>query len=103
MRKPWVFSQHFSVRASTMLLLYVPVLVALMYLQDAIPDPISSYFSDFVSRSTNSMPRLLPLTAVIAMAFFIWSVVRRNPQLQFLLEIAAALGLEFAMGWRIYW
>ena len=97
MREPWKLSQRFSVRASTMLILYLPLLYAVALLSRVAPDPLAGYLSLYVGASAEYEVILLLLASILGLSFFIASAVKRNPQFQFLLEFVAGLSLIFAL------
>ena len=92
MSRQWSYSQHFSLRASTMLILYIPMLIGLGFLAQALPEPLAGYLSEFVGSSGRSLPWLLVAMWIFSLAFLIASVLRRNPQVQFALELIVTLG-----------
>lgn len=97
MNTPWDWQQHFSVRASTMLLVYVLLLFGLgaldLPLAGGFPEPAETW----LQASGWSSARLLLVAAALAAVYFLRSVSRRRPQLQFLLEALVALATYAAM------
>src|SRR5438034_476840 len=93
----WSLSQRFSVRVSTMLLSYCALLPLLWGLLSTFYDGGSAVppaVHEAVAASDWSLPGLLLVAAVFALAFLGASIQRRNPQLQYLVEfIAAVVGL----------
>ena len=92
MEARWNFSQHFSIRASTMLILYVPILIFLNLLKEHIPEAISDYSSQFVAKSGSSLPWLLLCAFILSLTFLVASVFKRNPQIQFAIELLIPIG-----------
>ncbi len=83
-----------------MLLLYLPVLLGLAYLSRIVPEPIAGYLSQCVDASGHAEPLVLLVAAVLGLSFFIATLVKRNPQVQYLAEVVVALGLIAT--WRTY-
>ena len=77
-----------------MLILYLPLLAGLGWSSHVIPDPYASYLLMYVEKSASSAPLFLLLAWAFAVAFFISSVVKRNPQFQYLIEFFLALILD---------
>ena len=91
MTPEWNFRQRFVVRASTILLIYLFVVIAL--------DAGSSIFSTdsasllhviFVLTGQN-LPLAFVCTAIFAFAFFAASLWNRRPQVQYAVELLLAL------------
>ena|SRR5437773_1369470 len=97
MREPWKLRQRFSVRASTMLILYLPLLYLIALLSRTTPEPLAGYLSLYVGASAEYESLVLLFASIFGLSFFVASIVKRNPQFQFLLEFVAALGLILAL------
>jgi cation transport ATPase len=93
----WDWHQHFSVRASTILLFYVLLLFALgaldIVLGSNLPEPAETW----LQASGWSSEWLLLVAAALAGLFFASTVWQRRPQLQFLLELLVAVATYAAM------
>lgn len=91
--KPWSLRQRFTWRASTLLLTYVGALYVAGIINPLFPLASQSTVEWVVGKlGPGSLMVWLP-AAIFALAFFIASVWRRNPQLQFLLELIVALAI----------
>lgn len=98
----WQHKQHFSLRASTLLVLYAPVLFALAALSAVVPGSHSGYLQQFVAASAWSLPVLMVFAAVFSLSFFIESIVRRHPQIQFALEFfIVTIQVDFSFIWLV--
>jgi hypothetical protein len=96
MASSWTFRQHISVRASTLILIYIVVLFVIGFARlhaGALPEPAET----FLAASGWSLPWLLLVAALLALAFFVASLVAKSPQLQFLVELLLALGAVVLM------
>lgn len=97
MDSPWDWQQHFSIRASTVLLVYVLLLFGLGALDlppgGGFPEPAETW----LQASGWSSAWLLLVAAALAAVFFLRSVFQRRPQLQFLLEALVAVATYAAM------
>lgn len=96
----WSLRQHFTVRVST-LLLAAPPLFALAFLVQ----PWMPRFAQagIAWAQVNLGPGVLLVwfpAAVLSLAYFLGSLVKRNPQVQFLVEFALALGWHWFTGSR---
>jgi hypothetical protein len=93
----WSLAQHFQVRASTVLIGYVLVFLGI--------GPASEWFSSGVQRSIRWCletlgPGVLWIwlpTAILSLAFMIASLMNRNPQAQFFLELVMAVSFAVLM------
>ncbi|MDB0544208.1 hypothetical protein LBW62_23450 [Ralstonia solanacearum] len=85
----WSFKQALSVRASTMLLICVPLLCALDQAASLLPGQISPSVQLF-ARATDPAGIVL-IAAVFGLGFFVASCIRKNPQIQYFIEFAVAL------------
>ena len=65
-----------------------------------VPEPIAGYLSQCVDASGHAEPLVLLVAAVLGLSFFIATLVKRNPQVQYLAEVVVALGLIAT--WRTY-
>lgn len=79
------------------MLLYVPVLLVLAMLSQALPKPFGNYLEIYVGASGESTAFLMLVATVLSLGFFIASAFRRNPRWQYLLEFILALALCVAM------
>jgi len=93
MRTGWSLKQHFSLRASTLLILYVPIIAFIGYLGNWIPHVMLGILEPCINGLISSVPLLMLISAIFAMAFFVASVYRRRPQIQFLLEVSIAVNI----------
>ena len=89
----WSFRQRFSWRPSTLLLAYLAAFAAAGAVKPWLPGLLESGVS--WAQQTLGPGALLVLfpAAIFALAFFVGSLLKRNPQLQFLLEVLVSLGL----------
>lgn len=88
---PWTFSQRFAWRASTLLLAYVAAFRLLGILQPSLPKPMPSsvqWLHDILGPGASAT--WFP-AVILSLVFFGASVWRRNPQLQFVLELWIAM------------
>jgi len=102
MRQSWNFSQHFSMRASTVILACMPALVALDCLSGVLSASFASHVAHFVAKTRALSPWLFLLMATLSFTFLASSVARRSPQVQFFVELAIALQLAVVTFRRIY-
>jgi hypothetical protein len=95
-QRDWDWEPRFALRASTVMLLYVGLLFVLGT-ADArygfLPEPLV----DALELCGWSCGGVLLVAALLALAFFIESLIVRRPQLQFLLELVVALGTYAAL------
>jgi uncharacterized membrane protein len=91
--RPWSFRQRFSWRPSTVLLAYVLAFAAVGALQPWLPRLLQSAVA--WTQETLGAGALMVWfpAAILALAFFIGSLLKRNPQLQFVLEVLIAIGI----------
>ena len=82
----WHFKQHFIFRASTLLLLFVPVLILITMVAPSIPKRFV-ILQPFVWIYDGQLQVLMLITAILSLSFFILSFIKRNPQFQFLVEL----------------
>jgi hypothetical protein len=89
--RTWTFRQHFSWRASTLLLAYVAAFWMLGTLQPSLPNAFSSPIK--WAQETLGPGALVVWfpAAIFSLAFFIASIWKRNPQVQFLGELLVAI------------
>lgn len=93
----WDWQQRFSLRASTILLLYVLVLFGLGVLDGALGSGLPEAAETWLQASGWSSRWLLLVSAALSGAFFLRTLWQRQPQLQFLLELLVAVGTYAAM------
>ena len=92
----WSFSQNFSVRVSTMLLFSVPTLALLYRAAEYLPAHMAEYTLAFSGALLSQyVPILAVLASIFAFAFFMASVIKRNPQAQFVIELVAGFAVIF--------
>jgi hypothetical protein len=95
--RAWTFRQHFSWRASTLLLAYVTAFWVLGTLQPSLPKALSSPIS-WVQETLGPGALIVWFpAAVFSLAFFIASIWKRNPQVQFLVELVMAILIVLSM------
>ena len=88
---PWNFHQRFAWRVSTLLMVYIVAFWALKIAQLSLPKPTPSAI-DWVQEVLAPGAEIIWLpTAILSLVFFALSVWRRNPQVQFLLELWVAI------------
>lgn len=76
-----------------MLLGYFVLICAVAFAANKFPSVVRGYIDYFLAAMGPGSIWVLPAAAVIALALFIASCWRKNPQVQFLLELAATLCL----------
>lgn len=94
--RTWTFRQHFSWRASTLLLAYVAAFWVLGTIQPTLPN-VLSWPTRWAQETMG--PGALAVwfpAAVFSLAFFIASIWKRNPQVQFLGELLVAILIVLA-------
>ena len=92
-RRSWSLRQHFSWRPSTVLLLYVAACATVGALQPWIPAVLQSAMN-WVQETLGPGALLVCFpAAILALAFLIASLLKRNPQMQFLIEVFVAIGI----------
>jgi hypothetical protein len=89
----WSGRQRFSWRPSTVLLAYVLVFAAVGWLQPWLPGLLQSAVAWAQDTLGAGAVMVWFPAAILALAFFIGSLLKRNPQLQFVLEILIAIGI----------
>ena len=85
----WDFSQRLNIRASTMLLFF-SLLLVLLALSDSLYNLLlllAPGLDDHMWRFGVNLDRYLAIAALLAAGFFCYSLYKKTPQLQFLLEI----------------
>lgn len=87
---PWQWKQRFSVRASTLILFYLVMLIALGYV-DMYAFKLPVYLESLLGASGSTLWALLLIDAVFSLAFLVASVVKHRPQLQFLGEFLVSV------------
>jgi hypothetical protein len=90
----WDIGQRFSLRVSTMLLLWVLLPAVVAASQKFLPGPLSIWTSRGLQLFGPTTPFILLFAAIFSLAFFLTSLYRRKPQVQYLVEFglgAAAL------------
>jgi hypothetical protein len=88
---PWNFHQGFAWRVSTILVVYIAVFWALKIAQLALPKPTPAAI-DWIQEVLAPGAEIVWLpAAVLSLVFFVMSVWKKNPQIQFLLELWVAL------------
>ena len=96
MTKSWSFKQHFSLNASTMLLGFSLCLVGLAFFEK-LSDIIVKFIplaEEVLWRLGVNIERYLVISMIFSMFFLVRSIIRREPQVQFIIEILLA-GLVF--------
>ncbi len=93
----WSFKQRFALRASTMLLLSLPLLYAVNWLASLLPNSVSRPISLFVGAAFSAGGFIALLVAIFGLALFIASALKKNPQLQFFVEFLAGGAYVFFM------
>lgn len=89
----WSFRQRFSWRASTLLLAYLAAFAGVGALQPWLPGFLGSGMA-WVQETLGPGALIVWFpAAVLAFAFFIGSLLQRNPQIQFLCEVVLAFGV----------
>jgi hypothetical protein len=89
----WSFRQRFSWRPSTLLLAYVIAFAAVGSVQPWLPGMLQSAVTWAQETLGPGAVMVWFPAAILALTFFIGSLVKRNPQLQFLLEVLIAVGI----------
>src|ERR1035437_4157039 len=89
----WSLKQRFSLRASTMLILYAPVVICLASFARFMHVIISDRIQLLILASFASVKDLMFFAFILSLACFIISLVRRNPQIQFVVELIVSLGI----------
>ena len=93
MTSPWHLKQHLSLRASTLLILCVPVLIGVAFLVQLMPRHIAAIVAPCVGALGQCIPLLMVIAAVFALGIFLASIYRRQPQVQFLVEFLIGVGV----------
>ncbi len=92
--KKWRGNQRFTLRASTLLLLYLLVLAAIVQSETLTGLFLRlPYGPELFQQLTASAVHCLGAAILLAACFFLWSVIKKNPQIQFLAEAGAGLVL----------
>ncbi|MHA6896854.1 hypothetical protein ACQUJT_22655 [Ralstonia pseudosolanacearum] len=89
----WSFKQTFSVRASTMLLICVPLLSAVYQAAASLPGQISTSVQLLAGAARSTVGCIALIAAIFGLSFFIASCIRKSPQIQYFIELALALAL----------
>jgi hypothetical protein len=89
----WSFRQRFSWRPSTLLLAYMAAFAAAGAVKPWLPGLLESGVSWAQETLGPGAELLLLPAAIFALAFFVGSLLKRNPQLQFLLEVLISLAV----------
>jgi hypothetical protein len=89
----------FDVRASTMLLACIPILFLVGLLSNALPRSIGEKPLGVLSALDHAgVPRIIALLgAVLALGFFLASLIKKAPKFQFLIECAIGASLILAL------
>lgn len=90
----WLLIQKFNVRASTMMLGFIVVML-IVYKSDF----LYNFFSSFLPlwRVYSNMSALALTAVLFAVIFLVHSVIRKNLQIQYSIELAISLLLFFLM------
>jgi hypothetical protein len=94
MASVWDLGQRFSLRVSTMLLLWVLFLVAIAATQKLLPVPLSVWIARGLEIFGPTTPFIFLVATIFSLAFLLNSIYRRQPQVQYVVEFgldAAAL------------
>ncbi|QOK98670.1 hypothetical protein HF909_19660 (plasmid) [Ralstonia pseudosolanacearum] len=89
----WSFKQTFSVRASTMLLICVPLLSAVYRAASSLPGQILPSVQLLAGAADSTDGCIALIAAIFGLSFFIASCIRKNPQVQYFIELTLALTL----------
>lgn len=92
----WDYEQHFTVRACTVMLLYVIALCAVGLLDtglEGLPEPLVT----LLQVCGWSSGWVLLAAALLSSAFFVESLIARRPQAQFVVELLLALATWLAL------
>ncbi|WP_428036083.1 hypothetical protein [Amphritea sp.] len=90
MNQKWNCKQLFSVRASTMLLLYLPILMGLGAVFKDVQGELAASMRMFVGVAGWNYVMVIAFSALFSSSFFIASIVRKKPQVQFFIEFIIA-------------
>jgi hypothetical protein len=99
MGKGWDLSQRINVRASTALMLLLPLLGAMQFASEHLPTALAVPLIYTTEMARAMSPGALLAVAAMSLAFLISTFLRRNPQGQFAIELMVALQL-FAVASR---
>lgn len=91
MNTDWNFRQQFSARASTMLLIYLFVVIALDSGVSIFPDGSASLLYYIFVITGQNLPLAFVCAAIFAFAFFAASLWNRRPQVQYAIELLLAI------------
>lgn len=96
---PWSYKQHFSLRAGTMLLIFV-ALLALIGHTDFLYDLVQTVAggNDLFWRLGMNAANYVRFAAFFSLLFLGHSIIKKNPQVQFALELAAAVVFLIFLG-----
>jgi hypothetical protein len=88
MATAWDLGQRFSLRVSTMLLLWLLCLVSLGATQRFLPAPMAVWITDVLNIFGAGAWFVFLVVAIFSLAFLLASLYRRRPQVQYLVEFA---------------
>jgi len=91
----WTLQQRFVWRVSTVLLTYFGLMYVVGFLMSSFPGAMEPLLSWLLEHLGPGAYFGLSLACVLSLAFFIGTILKRNPQLQFLVEFVIAFGLYF--------
>ena len=95
--RAWSFSQRFSLRASTLLLLSLPFVAVCFEVASRLPGPFR-YLAQFVGAAGSMAWAIAGIAAVLALASLLATVAGKKPQLQFVIEFALAVAFFLTAG-----
>ena len=92
MATTWHFKQRFTVRASTVLLLFVPILILIAVVAPSVSKTLV-ILQPFIWMYDGQLQVIMLITAILSLYFLITSLIKRNPQFQFLIELLLSISI----------
>ena len=90
----WLLIQGFKIRASTMMLAFIFIMIIVYY-----SDLLYNFLSSFLPlwRIYSNLTNFALAAVLFALIFLAHSIVRKNPQIQFVVELVTGLLFFFLM------
>ena len=87
----WSFKQKLSVRASTLLLIFCPIFFIISRTIFGHSEQIPIIIANIVGALGASFIFIFFASFVFGLAFFISSIINKNPQLQYIIEVLLSI------------